>query len=270
MSSWYLLLLLAPLVVVVVFSLGERGLAGGYDPAFTLEQYARLSTRASAFWNTLKVALVGTTVCAVVAYPLAYYLAIFAGRWKTLLLILVVIPFWTSMLIRSYAWLTILGSNGVPALLRHTGVADDVVLLNTPFAVTLGLVYNYLSLMVLPIYVALERMDKRLIEAAKDLGSSPARAFLQVTLPVTSPGLITGGMLVFVFMAGDYVIPALLGGNQVFLISNALVDLFLQSQNWPLGAAVAMALMGIMLVLVGAYLKVTRRQAGSSQEVSLL
>lgn len=270
MSLWFALLLLAPLIVVVVFSVGERSPAGGYQPAFTLDQYANLATRATAFKNTLQVVFLGTVICTLVAYPLAYYLAVFAGRRKTILLILVVVPFWTSMLIRSYAWMTILGSNGVPAFLRSTGIAEDLVLLNTSFAVTLGLVYNYLSLMVLPIYVALERLDKRLIEAAKDLGSGSVRAFLQVTLPLTAPGVVTGGMLVFIFMAGDYVIPALLGGNRVFLVSNALVDLFLQSQNWPFGAALAVALTVIMLGLVGVYLKLTQRLNASSADVSLL
>ena len=270
MSLWFALLLIAPLIVVVVFSVGERSHAGGYQPAFTFDQYANLATRATAFANTLQVTFLGTVICMLVAYPLAYYLAIFAGRRKTILLILVVVPFWTSMLIRSYAWMTILGSNGVPAFLQSMGIAEDLVLLNTPFAVTLGLVYNYLSLMVLPIYVALERMDKRLIEAAKDLGSGSVQAFLQVTAPLTAPGVVTGGMLVFIFMAGDYVIPALLGGNRVFLVSNALVDLFLQSQNWPFGAALAVALTVIMLGLVGIYLKLTRRLNAEPADVSLL
>jgi spermidine/putrescine transport system permease protein len=271
-TLWFLLLLLAPLVILVVYSLGQRAPAGGYEPAFTLAQFVKLPTRAVAFRNTFVIAFVSTVICLLVAFPLAYYLATRAGRFKTLLLVLVVVPFWTSFLIRTYAWLTILGANGVPALVRNLGLKDDLVLLNTPFAVMVGIVYNYLPLMVFPVYVSLERLDKRLLEASKDLGAPPVRTLRQITLPLASPGIVTGCLLVFILLSGEYVIPAMLGGNKVFLVGSALVDLFIQARDWPLGSAVAVSLIVVMLVAIGVSIRLTSRWTrGSSRgDVSLI
>ena len=252
-SAWYFLLLLAPLVILVVFSFGARAPEGGYAPAFQFDNYLELPTRATAFTNALWMAAGGTLLCLVVGYPLAYYLATRAGTKRTILLVLVVVPFWTSFLIRTYAWLTILGNNGIPALLEGAG-AGHIVLLNTPLAVMLGIVYNYLPLMVFPLYVSLERLDKRLLEASKDLGAGRLATFRQVTLPLSAAGLLSGVMLVFIPIMGEYIIPALLGGGKVFFIGNALVDLFLQSRNWPLGSAAAIGLIVVILVAVSLYL----------------
>jgi spermidine/putrescine transport system permease protein len=259
-TLWFLLLLIMPLIVVLVFSFGERAPAGGYQAAFTLEQYANLPARLTAFTNTLTLAPLGTFLCVVIAYPLAYYLAVRAGgRVKLLLLILVIVPFWTSFLIRTYAWIYILGGRGIPRLLDFVGI-DDVRLINTPTAVLIGIVYGYLPLMIFPIYVSLEKLDKRLLEASSDLGGTPVRTFLQVTLPLSLPGLVTGSLLVFILLMGEYLIPALLGGGKVFFVGNALVDLFLQSRNWPYGSAVAIALVVIMLVAIAAYLGAVGRE----------
>jgi len=252
-SAWYFLLLLAPLVILVAFSFGARAPEGGYSPAFQLDNYLELPTRITAFTNTLWMAVGGTFLCLVVGYPLAYYLATRAGRKRTLLVVLVVVPFWTSFLIRTYAWLTILGSSGIPALLDSVG-AKDVVLLNTAPAVMLGIVYNYLPLMVFPLYVSLERMDKRLLEASKDLGAGRLATFRQVTLPLSAPGLLSGVLLVFIPIMGEYIIPDMLGGGKVFFIGNALVDLFLQSRDWPFGSAASIVLILTTLVAVSLYL----------------
>jgi spermidine/putrescine transport system permease protein len=268
-TLWYLLLLVLPLAVVLVFSFGVRAPAGGYQAGFTLENYLNLPARAAAFRNTLVLAPLGTFVCLLAAYPLAYYLALKASpRLRLLLLILVIVPFWTSFLIRTYAWMFILGGRGLPAVIAWLGLGD-IRLINTPLSVLIGIVYGYLPLMVFPIFVSLERLDKRLIEAAADLGSNPWRSFLQVTLPLSAPGVITGCMLVFILLMGEYLIPQLLGGGKVYFIGNALVDLFLQSRNWPYGAAVAMSLVVIMLATVTIYLRVTRRY-GAGRDVSLL
>jgi spermidine/putrescine transport system permease protein len=250
---WFLLLLIAPLVILLVFSFGERGPAGGYAPAITLANYQELPTRQTAFFNTLWMAAGGTLVCLLVGFPLAYYLATRAGRKRTLLLVLVVVPFWTSFLIRTYAWLTILGTNGIPSLLESLGFGE-VRLLNTPFSVMVGIVYNYLPLMVFPIYVSLERLDKRLLEASKDLGAGRLGTFRQVTLPLSMAGLLSGAILVFIPLMGEFLIPALLGGGKVFFVGNALVDLYLQSRNWPLGSAMAIFLIVIILLTVTIYL----------------
>ena len=267
-SAWYFLLLLAPLVILVAFSFGARAPEGGYAPAFQLDNYLELPTRITAFTNTLWMAVGGTFLCLVVGYPLAYYLATRAGAKRTLLVVLVVVPFWTSFLIRTYAWLPILGNNGIPALLEGLG-ADDVVLLNTPPAVMLGIVYNYLPLMVFPLYVSLERLDKRLLEASKDLGAGRLATFRQVTLPLSAPGLLSGVLLVFIPIMGEYIIPAMLGGGKVFFIGNALVDLFLQSRDWPFGSAASIVLILVTLIAVSLYLWLGSR-GQVRREVSIL
>ena len=269
-TAWFLVMLVLPLLVVVVFSFGERGAAGGHVPAFTLAQYANLPARLTAFKNTLILAPMGTVAALLVAYPLAYYLAVKASpRLKTILLILVIVPFWTSILIRTYAWIYILGGRGIPQLLELIGIAD-VRLINTPFAVLVGIVYGYLPLMVFPIFVSLEKLDKRLLEASSDLGAPPLRTFRQVTLPLSIPGIATGCMLVFILLMGEFLIPALLGGGKVFFIGNALVDLFLQSRNWAYGSAVAATLVVIMLITVSLYMRLMMRGAGQREDVSLL
>jgi spermidine/putrescine transport system permease protein len=269
-GAWFLCMLVLPLIVVFVFSFGERGAAGGYVPAFTIENFLNLGARWAAFKNTLILAPLGTLICLLIAYPLAYFLALRTSpRWRTVLLILVIVPFWTSILIRSYAWIYLLGGQGIPSLLNALGLGNPR-LINTPFAVLVGIVYGYLPLMVFPIYVALERLDKRLLEASSDLGSPPWRSFVQVTLPLSMPGVATGCMLVFILLMGEFLIPAMLGGGKVFFIGNALVDLFLQSRNWAFGSAVAVALVLVMLVTVAAYLRFTRRWAGGRDDVSLM
>ena len=205
-----------------------------------------------------------------IAYPLAYYLALKSDpKWRTLLLILVIVPFWTSILIRSYAWIFILGGKGIPAILGWLGL-PGIRLINTPFAVLAGIVYGYLPLMVFPIFVSLERLDKRLLEASADLGSPPWRSFLQITLPLSLPGVATGCMLVFILLMGEFLIPAMLGGGKVFFVGNALVDLFLQSRNWPFGSAVAVALVVVMLITVTLYMRAIKRWGNGRDDVSLM
>ncbi len=161
----------------------------------------------------------------------------------------------------------ILGGRGVPALIEWLGFAP-VRLIYTRGAVLLGIIYGYLPLMVFPILVSLEKLDKSLLEVSNDLGASPARTFLQVTLPLSAPGVITGCMLVFILLMGEFLIPAILGGGKVFFVGNALVDLFLQSRNWPFGSALAVTLVVVMLVTVTLYLRLTRGKG--QRDTSLL
>jgi spermidine/putrescine transport system permease protein len=252
---FFVLLLLVPLAVVLVFSFGVRAPAGGYAPGFTFENYANLPARGKAFYNTLTLAPLGTLLTAVFAFPMAYFLAVkVSPRWRVALLVLVMAPFWTSQLLRYYAWIMLLGAKGIPGWLAYVGISD-VRLINTPWAVLIGAVYGYLPLMVPPIYVSLEKLDKRLLEASADLGATPIRTFFQVTLPLAIPGVATGSMLVFILLMGDYILPQFLGGGKVFFIGNALVDLFLQSRNWPFGAAVSVALVVIMFVTIWLYMR---------------
>jgi spermidine/putrescine transport system permease protein len=267
---WYLTFLVAPLSVMLVYSFGVRSPNGGYSAALTLEQFMSLSTRLTPFLNTIQLGVIGTVACLVVAYPLAYYLVTRAGSKKTVLLAMIVIPLWTSFLIRTYAWMFLLGTNGLPSIAEGLGLTDRLQLLNTPFAVLVGIVYNYLPLMALPIYVSLERLDKSLLEASRDLGAGPFRTFLQVTLPLSAPGVISGCLLVFIPVMGEYLIPVLLGGGKTYFLGNALADLFLQSRNWPFGSAIGTAFVAIMLVVVVAYNWLTGRLARSRPDAQLL
>lgn len=269
-GAWLLVMLVLPLSVVFVFSFGERAPSGGYVPAFTFEQYANLPARFTAFKNTLVLAPMGTLAALLIAYPLAYQLAVLTSdKWKTLLLVLVIVPFWTSILIRSYAWIFLLGGRGIPSLLEVFGI-EDVRLINTQFSVLVGIVYGYLPLMVFPIYVSLDRLDKRLLEASSDLGASPITTFITVTLPMSISGIATGCMLVFILLMGEFLIPALLGGGKVFFVGNALVDLFLQSRNWAYGSAVAVMLIIIMLVTVTIYMRLISRLSVQRDDTPLM
>ena len=183
-------------------------------------------------------------------------------KWRVALLVLVMAPFWTSQLLRYYAWIMLLGGKGIPSWLAWIGI-EDVRIINTPWAVLIGAVYGFLPLMVPPIYVSLEKLDKRLLEASADLGATPVRTFLQVTLPLALPGVATGSMLVFILLMGDYILPQYLGGGKVFFIGNALVDLFLQSRNWPFGAAVSVALVAIMFVTIFFYMRFVLGKTGT-------
>ena len=269
-GTWFLVMLIIPLTVVFIFSFGERAPSGGVVLALTFEQYVNLPARWAAFKNTMTLAPIGTLSALFIAYPLAYFLAVKSHpRWKTILLVLVIVPFWTSILIRSYAWIFLLGGRGIPALLEWFGV-EGLRLINTPFAVLVGIIYGYLPLMVFPIFVSLDRLDKRLLEASSDLGAKPWKTFLQITLPLSIPGIATGCMLVFILLMGEYLIPALLGGGKVFFVGNALVDLFLQSRNWAYGSAVAVTLVVVMLVIVTIYMRLISRLGASREDVSIM
>jgi spermidine/putrescine transport system permease protein len=264
-AAWLTVFLVLPFVAILVFSLGERAPEGGWQPALTLAQYANLPARAAAFWNTLVLAPIGALACLLVAYPVAYYLAVrVSPRWRLTLVSLVVIPFWTSLLVRTYAWMYILGSRGLPNLLSMIGI-EDVRILNTPGAVLIGIVYGYLPLMIMPIYVSLEKLDRRLLEASADLGARPLSTFLGVTVPLSLPGVMTGVALVTILLLGEYLIPQLLGGGKVFFLGNALVDLFLQSRNWPFGSAIAVTLVAVVVVVLTVAMRIAFKVAGTRQ-----
>ncbi|MCQ2003141.1 ABC transporter permease [Rhizobium sp. NRK18] len=262
---WLFLFLVLPFIAILVFSVGERGPAGGYQPAFTLEQFANLGARSAAFVNTLVLAPVGAFTCLLVAYPVAYYLAVkVKPRHRLLLVSLIVVPFWTSLLVRTYAWMYILGARGIPHLFELIGI-ENLRLINTPGAVLLGIVYGYLPLMIMPIYVSLEKLDRRLLEASADLGAKPVGTFFRVTVPLSLPGVMTGVALVTILLLGEYLIPQLLGGGKVFFIGNALVDLFLQSRNWPFGSAIAVSLVAVVVIVLLIANRIAWRIAGTRQ-----
>jgi spermidine/putrescine transport system permease protein len=269
-TLWYLVLLVAPLIIIVVFSFGVRAKNGGYAPAFVLDNYVRALQKPDPFITSLQMALLGTIGCLLIGLPLAYFLATRAGRRKGLFILLLVIPFWTSFLIRTYAWLLILGpENGLAGILESLTGVERVQILGTSVAVMIGLVYGYLPLMVFPLYITLERMDRTLVEASKDLGAGRWGTFRQVTLPIALPGLVTGSILVFIPMMGEYVIPQILGYGRTYLMGNALVTDFLEARNWPSGSARAVFLIIIMVVTIAGYVWFVNR-GRRTREVSVL
>ena len=269
---WYVALLVAPLAIVTVFSFGVRAKNGGYAPAFTFDNYARFLTqpqRLEPFLTSFTMAIAGTIGCLLVGLPLAYFIATRARKHKGMLILMLVIPFWTSFLIRTYSWLIILGRENLGGFIGSIVGDPDFRILGTPLAVLLGLVYGYLPLMVFPLYVTLDRMDRSLVEASKDLGAARWATFRQVTLPIALPGLIAGSILVFIPMMGEYVIPAMLGYGRTFLMGSALVDAFVQTRNWPFGSAMAVLLILVMLVTVAAYVWFMNR-GRQGRQVSIL
>ena len=270
-SLWYVVLLIAPLAIVLIMSFGRKSRFGGYDPAFTLDNYAEAldPDRVTPFITSLVLASSGTFLCLLAALPMAYFIATRGGYRKTMLIVLLIVPFWTSFLIRTYAWLTMLGPDGLAGFIGDSIGDPAFRILGTPVAVLIGVVYGYLPLMIFPIYVTMERMDRTLIEASKDLGAGRWATFRQITLPITLPGLITGSILVFIPLMGEYVVPAILGYGRVFLVGNQLVLQFLEARNWPEGAARAVILILIMLVSIVIYLWFANR-GRRIREVSVL
>jgi spermidine/putrescine transport system permease protein len=251
---WLVLFIVAPMLIVLVVSLATRGPYGktlhDFTPANFLRAFDTLYLR--AYWRTIWIATTTTLLCAVVSYPVAYYLALRAPeRWKRLLLVLTVIPFWTSFLIRTYAWILLLRSEGVinSALLGTGVIGQPLRLLYSDFAVLVGQVYGELPFMILPIYVALERLDVRLLEAAQDLGANRFWTFLKVTLPLSRPGLLAGIVLVYIPSLGAFITPDLLGGAKSVMIGNLIQNQFGQL-NQPFGSALSLLLTVAVLVLL--------------------
>lgn len=251
---WLLLFTVAPLLIVLVVSMATRGPYGktiyDFTPANFLRAFDPLYLR--AYWRTIWIATTTTLLCAVVSYPVAYYLALRAPeRWKRALLVLTVIPFWTSFLIRTYAWILLLRSEGViNSALMSTGlIAAPVRLLYSDFAVLVGQVYGELPFMILPIYVALDRLDVRLLEAAQDLGANRFWTFIKVTLPLSRPGLAAGIVLVFIPSLGAFITPDLLGGAKSVMIGNLIQNQFAQL-NQPFGSALSLVLTAAVLLLL--------------------
>jgi spermidine/putrescine transport system permease protein len=261
--GWYVLFFLAPLGIMAAYSVARPEGFTEVVYTFDLENYRDLWDRlyGQIFLRTLGLAFFGTLATIIIGFPLAYYLARYAKR-KTLLLLLIIVPFWTSILIRTYAWLIILDPQfPLTRALRSTGlVADDFSFLFSQKAVYIGVVYNYLPLMVLPLYAALERMDWSLVEAAEDLGDNPLRAFRRVTLPLVMPGILAGSLLVFILLMGEYLSPAILGGDLTVYAGNLIAQQFLSARDWPFGSAIAMVVVAGMTLLILAYARLAGRQ----------
>jgi putrescine transport system permease protein len=204
----------------------------------------------NAYWSSLKIATVSTFLTLVVAYPIAYGMARAPKAWQPTLMMLVILPFWTSFLIRIYAWIGILKKEGLLNLfLMNLGIIDHPLnILNTTTAVYIGIVYSYLPFMILPLYASLEKISPTLLEAAEDLGSRPWKAFWQVTFPLSLPGVLAGCLLVFIPAVGEFVIPDLLGGSETLMIGKTLWNEFFNNRDWPLSSAVAVVLLLVLIL----------------------
>jgi spermidine/putrescine transport system permease protein len=277
LPTWLVLggFFLAPLVIMLVISFGQRGTYGGLKPIEDFAAYLSsgdfLKSYATSLeplylqiaWRSLWMALVTTLLCLVVGYPIAYYVAVLApARRKNLLLALIVIPFWTSFLIRTYAWMLILRSEGlVNTLLGHYGLtAQPLELLYNNFAVMIGLVYGELPFMILPLYASLEKLDLSLLEAGNDLGANAVSTFWRVTVPLTMPGIVAGIILVFIPSLGQFVVSDLLGGAKTILLGNLIQNQYAVARNKPFGSAIAFELMAVVMALLLAYALYTKKK----------
>jgi spermidine/putrescine transport system permease protein len=253
---YYAIFFLGPMAILVAFSLATQRGFGGLSYGFDISQYLLIKNQLylTIFERTLVMASIGSLLTIAVGYPLAYWMARYLTTYKMLALLLVVVPFWTSFLIRTYALKIILDPNGY--LARDFGIN----ILYTKYAVGLGLVYNYLPLFILPVFASLERMDWTLVEAATDLGARPFTAFRDITLRLTLPGVVTGALLVFIPMTGEYIIPNILSGGNYEFVGNVIGDQFNQAQNQPFGSALSIALMAALSVFVIVYIVFARKE----------
>lgn len=259
MVLWLFLFVVAPTVILLVYSFCERDEVGRVVYSFTLDNYRRVfdPVYLRIFLRSIGYAGLTTVICIIVGYPVAYCIGRARESWRERLLLLVMVPFWTSFLIRTYAWITILKQEGLLNGLLHqfSPQAHPFDLLYTPTAVVIGLVYAYLPFMILPIYGSVEKLDGSLIEAAHDLGAGPLRVFSSVIIPLTLPGIAAGTLLVFVPAVGMFAITDLMGGARVPLIGNVIQNQFLQARDWPFGAALGAVFMGLFAVTYWLMLK---------------
>src|ERR671921_540547 len=264
---WLVAFFLVPLLIMFVYSLMPRGIYGGVEPGFTLAHYGR-------FFDPLYLDVLGrtfawsaacTVICLLLGYPVAYVIAR-SGRWRNLLLFLVVLPFWTSFLVRTFAMIFLMRDTGlINAWLLELGLMEQpLTILYTPFAVMTGLVYGFLPFMILPIYASLEKLDLTLLEAAEVLGARPAARFRRVTLPLSMPGVIAGCLLVFIPALGSFLTADLLGGAKQLMIGNLVQNQFSAARNWPFGSAASFIVMALVLLAVLVYLRVKDRSPGGA------
>lgn len=248
----YLVLFFAlPLILVFVYSFATRSATGQTVLRdWNLGSYERLLDPrvVEIFVRSFVLAVVTTAICLLVSYPFAYYIATRSPRVRNVLLVLVMIPFWSNFLVRTYAWRVLLGSDGIVSQVSQTFGGEPVRVLFTNGAVLIGLVYGFLPFMVLPLYAAIERLDWNLVEAARDLYANGWTAFRKVTLPLSMPGVVAGSILVFIPSLGAYVTPAILGGARTVLLGDYIVSQFLAARNWPFGSALSFGVMFVMLV----------------------
>jgi putrescine transport system permease protein len=276
---WLTLFFLLPFLIVLKISFSEYRLAmppfapliewhdGWPVPKPHLSSYAFLFTDplyVASYLYSVKVAAVSTLCCLLLGYPMAYAIAHAGPTWRNVLLMLIVLPFWTSFLLRVYAWIGLLKNNGVinNVLMALGVIHQPITLLQTDFAVYIGIVYSYLPFMILPLYSNLEKHDATLIEAAADLGAHPVTSFLRITLPQSVPGIIAGSLLVFIPAVGEYIVPSLLGRTDQLMIGRVLSDEFFENRDWPVASSVAILILLLLVVPIMLFQHFERRELG--------
>lgn len=266
-ALWLLFFLLLPVAWLLALSLTIRGPYGSFVWSFTLENYSRAinSKYLPIVLRTVAYASTTTLLCLILGFPVAYYLSFFAGKSRReLLMIGLMIPFWTSSLVAIYCWIIILGQEGIlnNILMRLGIIHSPLMLLNTPFSVILGMVYFYLPFMILPLYSSLEKIPRSYIEASHDLGAGLAKTFLKITLPLCMPGVIAGCILTFIPCMGDFLTASFLGGPNTYLLGNLIENQFLMSQDWPFGAALTALLLLSLISGLYFYQKMEAKEMG--------
>lgn len=259
---WLFVFFLVPLLLIFGFAFVKNGMYGEIEKTFTLENIVKVfdPLYLKVIWTTLWIAIVTTIITLLIGYPYAYTATVVSEKWQRVLLLLITIPFWINFLVRSYALIVILRSKGiVNTLLIQLGIIKEPLqlLYNTP-SVIMGMVYTLLPFMVLPIFVAIEQLDNRKLDAANDLGATPFQTFIYVTLPLTMKGIFAGSILVFVSSFGMFVVSDVMGGSKVALIGNVIQNQFLAARNWPFGSALSIFLVIASIGLIGLYYLATK------------
>ncbi len=272
---WFLILAFVPLLIVLKISLSEMESTsvssmidwtnGWPTVKLNFSSYMFIATDAlyyQTYLSSLKYALMTTVICLAIGYPFAYFMARLPKHIQPTLLMLIMLPFWTSFLLRIYAWKTLLVNNGVinNVLMSVGAINEPIAMMNTPFSLMVGMVYSYLPFMILPLYANLSKLDMRYLEAAADLGTSPFKAFWLITVPLSKAGIVAGSMLVFIPAVGEYVIPELLGGSDTLMIGRVLWDEFFSNNDWPMASAVAVVVILLIMLPMAIYNKYQSEQ----------
>lgn len=263
--AWITIFLFIPCLIVISYSFFERGVYGGIEYNFNLDNYSRVVeyTYLKILLNSAKIAFLSATIAILIGYPAAYFIHLSPSKYQMILLFLVMLPFWSNYLIRTYAWMVLLNNQGIiNTLLMNLGIITEPInILYTQSAVIIGLVYNYLPFVVLTIFSSVSKLDNSLIEASKDLGAKSFSTFFKIILPLTLPGVAAGFVFVFVLSIGNFITPDLLGGGKFLMIGNLIYDQYLSARDWPFGSSLSFVLISIMLLLLFAQAYVVRKNS---------
>jgi spermidine/putrescine transport system permease protein len=255
---WVFLFSFIPLLIMIYHSFVTKGALGQIFHIYTLANYEKLSLLyLGVFWRSIRLAGMTTFFCFIIGYAVAYWIALYGGRWKNFLIFLIVIPSWSSLLVRIYAWLFLFRDSGIInyVLLKNQLIQSPIPMTFNEVGVLGCLIYTYLPFMILPLYATIAKLDRSVMEAALDLGATPFQRLIKVTIPMTKGGIISGIVLTFIPSIGEYLIPDLVGGAKVTMMGNLIADKFLTFRNWPLGSAITTALLIVILLFIFIYAK---------------